>query len=171
MTTETLYSTVGGADKQYTITVDAVSGGHSVLCFSGRRGGTQVPQLKTVKPVTLEAAQKMARDIRAKKIASGYQPGAAAAAMAPMTSSPAATSPATTARDGAPYRPMLLNPIGSREAEVLLGDPAWIMQQKVDGVRAIVHLNHAEQRVSAYSRTGKPVALTAAVAAALLAEF
>jgi len=174
MQTETLYSTVGGADKQYTITVEAVTGGYKVLCFNGRRGGTQVPQLKTLKPVTQEAAGKMAAKIRATKIASGYQPGQAAAPMAPMTSVPAVSLPPTgrmALPPSNPYRPMLLNPITVSEAEALLCNPEWFVQQKVDGVRAIVQVNVWEKNVTAQSRTGKPVALTAEVVAALLASF
>jgi hypothetical protein len=44
---------------------------------------------------------------------------------------------------------MLLNSIGPEQAEALIRDPVWFMQQKADGVRAIVTIDDAEGTVRA----------------------
>jgi bifunctional non-homologous end joining protein LigD len=62
---------------------------------------------------------------------------------------------------------MLLNSTGPDEAEALIRDPKWFMQQKADGVRVIVTIDHVERTVRTASRTGKPVALTVATINAL----
>jgi len=67
----------------------------------------------------------------------------------------------------ASYRPMLLNSAGPDEADALIRDPKWFMQQKADGVRVIVTVDHIERTVGAASRTGRPVALTVAIISAL----
>jgi bifunctional non-homologous end joining protein LigD len=69
------------------------------------------------------------------------------------------------------YRPMLLKPVGADEAEALICDPQWFIQQKADGVRAIVTVNHIEHTVGAASRTGQAVALNVAIITALKDVF
>ena len=162
---ETLYCTEGGADKQYSVTMHRVDGGlWMVICYNGRRGGTQTPQVKTPAAVLLAEAERLYARIFREKLAKGYVRGEAAPAVALPGSAPAAP-PATRE-----YQPMLLNAIGPAEAEKLLADPLWLMQQKADGVRAVVTVA-VSGGVAAVSRTGKPVALTAEIASALLAVF
>ena len=67
----------------------------------------------------------------------------------------------------AAYRPMLLNSIGPEGADALIRNPKWFMQQKADGIRVIVTVDHVERAVGATSRTGKPVVLTVATINAL----
>jgi hypothetical protein len=49
---------------------------------------------------------------------------------------------------------MLLNSVGRGEAEALIRDPKWFMQQKADGVRVILTVDHLERTVGTASRTG-----------------
>jgi bifunctional non-homologous end joining protein LigD len=71
----------------------------------------------------------------------------------------------------ASYRPMLLNSTGPDEADVLIRDPKWFMQQKADGVRVIVTVDHTERTVRTASRSGRAVALTVAITNALTQLF
>jgi hypothetical protein len=109
------------------------------------------------------------------KPAKGYRPGQDAALPAAQGGGPQVQEFARSkAYDRRPdtsyrpiYRPMLLNSIGPEEAEALIRNPNWFMQQKADGIRAIVTIDHAEGTVRAASRTCKPVALTVATSHAL----
>jgi bifunctional non-homologous end joining protein LigD len=63
---------------------------------------------------------------------------------------------------------MLLNPSGPAEAEQYLKDSDWYLQEKADGVRAIVSV---QATVEARSRTSKPVAISAEAAKTLQQHF
>lgn len=148
--TITLYKCEGRSDKVYSATLD----GGVVRFAHGRRGSTlrQLPQV-TLSP---EAARKTYEQKIAEKVSEGYSRGE--------DSTPLAQTTTAVSR----ILPMLLNPITADEAEKLLADPLWFMQQKADGVRAIVQIDDG---VSAMSRTGKPVTLTAEIACALAKHF
>jgi bifunctional non-homologous end joining protein LigD len=163
MKTTTLYYAEGNADKQYTATVD----GETVTFAWGRRGSTLQTDSKTLSPA---AAAKLYTSKLQEKLAKGYRPGQdtplpAAQGVPPVQELGRSKSyephPATS------YRPMLLNSISPEEAEALIRDPNWFMQQKADGVRAMVTIDHVECTVRAASRTCKPVALTVATINAL----
>jgi len=170
---ETLYMSEGTTDKEYSIVVElAGTGRATVTCFNGRRGGNQTEQVKTPQPVTIEEATKLAAKIRAEKIRKGYVPAEVAGYTPSEAMAVAAeldSKPARRARDSkADMAPQLCNAITAEEAEFYLDSPAWIMQQKHDGVRAIIHVDTA---VWTESRVGLPVAINAESVKALRAHF
>jgi bifunctional non-homologous end joining protein LigD len=168
MKTTTLYYAEGKSDKQYTATVD----GETVTFAWGRRGSALQTDSRTLTPAT---AGKLYTSKLKEKLAKGYRPAEDAALPAPrgdgLPVQEVARSKAYDRHPDTCYRPMLLNSIGPEQAEALIRDPNWLMQQKADGVRAIVTVDHAEGTVRAASRTCKPVALTAATIRALNEVF
>jgi bifunctional non-homologous end joining protein LigD len=168
MKTVTLYYAEGSSDKQYTSIVD----GGTVTFAWGRRGSTLQTDAKTLSPA---AAEKLYHSKLKEKLAKGYRPGEDSAPLATQCRGPRRQeSGDCKAYDRQPrtsYRPMLLNSVGPAEGETLIRDPSWFMQQKVDGIRAIVSIDYLDGTVRATSRTGKPVALTVAIINALNQVF
>ena len=193
--TDTLYCTEGTADKQYTLTINPVAGGFEVVACYGRRGSTLAQQNKTPEPVTMEAATKLYEKILHEKLAKGYRPGADAAPMAKDSATIAPTkqgfaitrNPCPSCGEppfgdeyccGCPdrnsFKPMLLNSI--TDPEPFLKSREWVMQEKADGVRAIIFVATAEPGirnayVQAFSRVGLPVAITVECSKVLAAIF
>lgn len=152
----TLYFKDGASDKQYTATLL----GATVTFAWGRRGSTLQTDTKTL--ATDTAARNLYEKKLAEKVAKGYTPGDDAPAMA---------APARSDRRTDLPKPMLLNAITRDEVEVLLDSNEWLMQEKADGVRAIVRLNHTTDSAETASRTGLPVALTNEIVSELLKIF
>jgi len=124
----TLYFREGSSDKVYQCRLEP-SGALFVVNFAyGRRGATMQTGTKTSSPVDYESAKGIYDKLVREKTAKGYTPG----------------------EDGTPYqhtghegrateiRPQLLNPIDEDEAQRLIKDPAWCMQEKKDGKRILV---------------------------------
>jgi bifunctional non-homologous end joining protein LigD len=164
MKTATLYYGEGSSDKQYTATVD----GGTVTFAWGRRGSTLQTDAKTL---TAAEAEQLYHSTLKEKLAKGYRLGEDVASLATKRADPdvqkSSDGQTYGRQSGTSYRPMLLNSVGPDEAEALIGDPNWFMQQKADGFRAIVTIDHLDGTVRAASRTGKPVALTVAIINAL----
>jgi bifunctional non-homologous end joining protein LigD len=193
--TETVYFSDGKSDKQYTLTVNPVAGGFEVVASYGRRGSTLAQQNKTPEPVTLEAATKLYEKILQEKLRKGYRPGADAAPMAKASATIAPTKQGfAITRNPCPscgkppfgdeyccgcpdpnsFKPMLLNSI--TDPEPFLKSREWVMQEKADGVRAIIFVATAEPGirnayVQAFSRVGLPVAITVECSKVLAAIF
>jgi len=74
----------------------------------------------------------------------------------------------TLAKPLSSYKPMLLNAITPEQAERLISDDNWFMQQKADGIRTLALV---DKTVETSSRTGKPVNLTDEIKTALLTVF
>src|SRR5664279_3361291 len=124
----TLYYREGSSDKVYQAAIETQGEGFVVSFAYGRRGSTMNTGTKTVAPVDYDSAKRTYDKLVGEKKAKGYTEGP----------------------DGTPYQhtdkedrvtgflPQLLNPIDEKEAERLLTDPAWAMQEKFDGRRVLV---------------------------------
>jgi bifunctional non-homologous end joining protein LigD len=158
----TLYFKEDGSDKVYRAAIKPKDGGYVVNFAYGRRGNTLTTGTKTQGPVAYAAAKRIYDKLVAEKTAKGYTPG----------------------EDGTPYRQtgrelqstgihcQLLNPITENEAEALLADPAWCLQEKFDGRRLLIRKEAGV--VSGINRLGLTVFLPEPIAAsaeAIPADF
>ena len=130
----TLYYRQGSSDKVYQAALEP-KGELFVVNFAyGRRGSTMNTGTKTQTPVDYHSAKTIYDKLVREKKAKGYTEGP----------------------DGTPYQhsekedritgllPQLLNPVDEEEVKRLLKDPAWAMQEKLDGRRVLVRKAGAE---------------------------
>ena len=141
----TLYYSQGSSDKVYQAAIEPKDGGFVVNFAYGRRGNTLQSGSKTTQPVEYAAARKIYDKLVAEKTAKGYTPG----------------------ESGTPYQqtdlqaratgvlPQLLNPID--DAETLMTDDQWWMQEKFDGKRILIRKSGPE--ITGINRKGLTVAL------------
>ncbi|MGD0091112.1 MAG: WGR domain-containing protein [Planctomycetota bacterium] len=144
----TLYFREGTSDKVYQTAIEEKDGGFVVSFAYGRRGSTLQTGTKTAAPVDFQTAKKVYDKLIAEKTGKGYTPGA----------------------DGTPYahtdneqrdtglRCQLLNPIDEAQAEKLLDNPAWWLQEKYDGRRVLVRKD-ASGTVTGINRKGLTIGL------------
>lgn len=125
--TITLYYTDERSDKVYQASIDPDGDGYRVNFAYGRRNATLTTGTKTTSPVELAAAQKIFTKLVNEKQAKGYTEGVAG--------TPYQSNVNKVAAD---VRPQLLNTIDERQAMSLIGDSAWLMQEKMDGRRLIL---------------------------------
>ena len=143
----TLYYRQGSSDKVYQASIEAKDGGHAVIFAYGRRGTTLTTGTKTQTPVTYAEAKRIYDKLVAEKTAKGYTPGADGAPYQHTDKASAATG----------IHCQLLNPIGEDQAEKLIADPAWWLQEKHDGRRLLIRkLGNA---ITGINRLGLAVAL------------
>ncbi len=147
----TLYYRGGGSDKVYQAEIHPEGAGFVVNFAFGRRGATLRPGTKTAKPVDYQAAVKIYDKLVAAKMAKGYTPG----------------------EDDTPYQgtereaeatgifPQLLNAIDQVQAEQLIADDDWWMQEKFDGRRILIRRDG--DKVIGINRKGLVVALPQSV--------
>jgi bifunctional non-homologous end joining protein LigD len=119
----TLYFRQGSSDKVYQAGIVPQDGGYAVQFAYGRRGTTLQTGTKTQAPVPLEEAKAIYESLIKEKTAKGYTPG----------------------EDGTTYQHIdkqnqstgiqcqLLNPVEEDQAEKLVEDPAYWMQEKFNG--------------------------------------
>ncbi len=143
----TLYFREGSSDKVYQASVQPKGAGFVVNFAFGRRGTTLQTGTKTARPVEYQAAVKLYDKLVNEKMAKGYTPG----------------------QDGTPYQgteredvatgifPQLLNPIDQDQAEQLIADDDWWMQEKFDGKRILIRKDG--DQVIGINRKGLVVAL------------
>ena len=148
----TLYFRAGSSDKVYQAGIEPKGDGFVVNFAYGRRGSTLQTGTKTAKPVPMDVAVKVYDKLVAEKMAKGYTPG----------------------EDGTPYQatdrealatgifPQLLNSIDEDQAERLICDDDWLMQEKFDGKR-IMNRRQGGQ-VTGINRKGLTVALPQPIA-------
>ena len=125
----TLYYCSGSSNKVYQAAIEEKNGEGFVVNFAyGRRGSTLQTGAKTAAPVPFEQAKKIYDKLVAEKTGKGYTPG------------PDGTPYAHTENEqrDSGLRCQLLNPITEAEAEKLIDDPAWWLQEKFDGKRVLV---------------------------------
>lgn len=125
-TSITLYCTEGSADKQYSVNIQHAGNDlFHVICFNGRRGGSQKARPQTVDPVSLADAQTMYAGIVAKKKREGY------------TEDVSGTPYALTEKAGliSGWVPALLSPIEQVDIDTYMRDDAWGASEKHDGER------------------------------------
>jgi bifunctional non-homologous end joining protein LigD len=130
----TLYYREGSSDKVYQAAIEPQGEGFVVNFAYGRRGQAMSTGTKTQTPVDYDTAKSIYAKLVREKMAKGYTEGP----------------------DGTPYQntakeervtgilPQLLNPIDEQEVKRLLKDPAWAMQEKLDGRRVLVRKAGAE---------------------------
>jgi bifunctional non-homologous end joining protein LigD len=123
----TLYYTDERSDKVYQASIDRDGDAYRVNFAYGKRNATLTTGTKTNGPVTLEAAEKIFTKLVTEKQAKGYTEGA--------SGTPYQSNVNKVAAD---VKPQLLNTIDERQASALVGDPAWLMQEKMDGRRLIL---------------------------------
>jgi bifunctional non-homologous end joining protein LigD len=150
----TLYFRQGSSDKVYQASIEQQNGGHVVNYAFGRRGTTLVTGTKTQTPIGYEEAKKIFDKLVSEKTAKGYTPG----------------------ENGTPYqhtdkenrsagiRCQLLNPISEAEATRLIDDPAFCLQEKIDGRRLLIQKKRIV--VSGINRLGLFVGLSETIARA-----
>ena len=143
----TLYFRQGSSDKIYQAAIEPKDGGHVVTFAYGRHGSTLSTGTKTQSPVSHDEAKAIYEKLIREKTAKGYTPGA----------------------DGTPYQQtekenqitgihcQLLNPVEEGDAEKLIEDSAYWMQEKWDGRRLLLHKQNGE--ITGINRRGLAVAL------------
>src|SRR5271163_1362585 len=153
-----LYFREGSSDKVYHAQI--VPNGdnlYSVNFQYGRRGSTLQAGSKTAAPITLAEARKIFDKLVAEKKARGYTEGERGVPY----------SGGELANRRFEYTPQLLNFIDELAMLEYLRRPDWFMQEKMDGVRQIVECRAGT--VTAGNRNGLTVAVSAAIAEAVLA--
>ena len=143
----TLYYREGSSDKVYMAGIEPIDAGFVVKFAFGRRGSTLQTGVKTPNPVDYKVALKVYEKLVREKMAKGYTPG----------------------EDGTPYQgtereaaatgvfPQLLNPIDEEQAQHLVSDDDWWMQEKFDGKRILIRKEGSQ--VTGINRKGLAVAL------------
>jgi bifunctional non-homologous end joining protein LigD len=149
MSTEsiTLYFRQGSSDKVYSVVIAERDDGFVVNFAFGRRGTTLQTGTKTNAPVSFDAAKKIYDKLVHEKTAKGYTPGA--------NGTPYTHSENEQRSTG--ILPQLLNPIDERQAEKLLSDPDYWMQQKFDGRRVLIQYH--DGKIVGINRKGLTIAL------------
>jgi predicted DNA-binding WGR domain protein len=130
----TLYYREGSSDKVYQASIEP-QGELFVVNFAfGRRGSTLSTGTKTQTPVDHDTATRIFTKLVNEKKAKGYTEG------------PEGTPYQHTAKEDrvTGFLPQLLNPIDENEANLLLKDPVYAMQEKFDGRRMLVRKHGAE---------------------------
>lgn len=147
MENTTLYFKQGSSDKVYQAAIESKGDGFLVTFAYGRRGTTLSTGTKTQAPVPYDTAKGIYDKLLREKTAKGYTPGA----------------------DGTPYQhtdkasqtssilPQLLNPVEEAEAESLLANPEFWMQEKFDGRRLLIQKQGGA--ITGINRLGLIVAL------------
>lgn len=150
----TLYFRQGSSDKVYQASIEPLNGGYVVNYAFGRRGTTLQTGTKTQTAVPYDTAKSLLDKLVNEKKAKGYTPG----------------------EEGTPYRQtnnesrsagigcQLLNPISESEAERLIHDRDFCLQQKLDGRRLLVQKEDGSVR--GINRLGLYVAIPEPIASA-----
>lgn len=150
----TLYFRQGASDKIYQASIEERNGGHVVHFAFGRRGTTLQTGSKTQTPVSYEEARRIFDRLIQEKTAKGYTPG----------------------ENGTPYEHtakknrlagiacQLLNPVSESEATRLIDDPAFCLQEKLDGRRLLIKRRGDD--ISGINRLGLLVGVPQVMAAA-----
>ena len=145
MESTTLYYKQGSSDKVYQTAIQPSGDGFLVTFAYGRRGSSMNTGTKTQTPVSYAEAKAIYDKLIKEKTAKGYTPG----------------------EDGTPYQhtektstgilPQLLNPIEEFQVERLITDPAYWMQQKLDGRRLLIRKQN--DKITGINKLGLAVGL------------
>jgi bifunctional non-homologous end joining protein LigD len=149
--TVTLHYREGSSDKIYQVAIEP-RGELFVVTFAfGRRGSSLNTGIKTSSPVDYETAKNTYDKLVREKMVKGYTPG----------------------ENGVPYHhsdkaervtgilPQLLNPIDYMEAQRLLKNPVWCLQEKFDGKRMLIQKQ--DESITAINRKGLAVGLPSTI--------
>lgn len=138
----TLYYRQGSSDKVYTVSIVPQGLRFSVNTAYGRRGSTLQTGTKTEAPVSFQEAQSLFEKAVSEKKAKGYIEGE--------TGTPYAE--AGSIRKNTDILPQLLNPITEEQAQRYIDDPAYWMQEKLDGRRLL--LKKTGKQITGINRLG-----------------
>lgn len=155
-----LYFKEGTSDKVYNCTIEEAGSGHVVNFSYGRRGAALTTGTKTSSPVALDKARQVFEKLVKEKTGKGYKLCGVCPDGIPTV------TPATTPTSS---RCVLLNQVDEDKAEELIHDDAWVMQEKVDGVRLMVECTG--RVIKGYNRLGNEVALPKKLEKELLAAL
>lgn len=140
-----LYYKAGSSDKVYNASIEEVNGKYVVNFEYGRRGSALKAGSKTSNPVLLEDAKVIYEKLINEKTKKGYQILKYGADKQILVSEPSETKIVEA-------KCVLLNPITEDEAKVYCDDSNWIAQEKMDGVRFMLHKKG--DKVTSYNRRG-----------------
>lgn len=147
-----LYYKDGRSNKEYHTQLRQQDGGWVVLFQYGPRGGTLTSGTKTKEPVDFDAAKKAYDKLVKEKMGKGYAPGAESGAFIGTSLEERFTG----------IVPQLLNPIDEAQAQSLLTDPDWVLQEKHDGHRRLAQ--QTAEELLGINRKGLVTGLPLAVA-------
>lgn len=149
-----LYFKSGSSDKVYHARIEAADGGYVVNVAYGRRMGTLSTGTKTKSPVDHATAVRIFDKLVSEKQSKGYTVGA--------SGTPYLHSEQAGRVSG--VLPQLLNVISDTEADRIMADPQWVMQEKFDGRRLM--LRKVGASVEGINKLGLIVGVAAPIAAA-----
>ena len=133
----------GGSDKVYHVALEEVHGGWNVKYAFGRRGSSLSSGNKNIAPMPVDKARAMMKKIINEKAGKGYirAPGCSGDIFGQADSGQQSSPKQIFVDEAMPpkrpsgHQPQLLNTITEEEAEALIKDDAWCMQEKFDGRR------------------------------------
>ncbi len=143
----TLYCKEGSSDKVYKAAIEPGDGGYCVDFAFGRRGSTLCTGSKTPVAVSYRAAKTIYDKLVREKQAKGYTPGETGTLYDQTEHSGRFTG----------ILPQLLNPIAGSKVRQFIKDPAYLMQEKMDGKRLLLRKEGAQ--VTGINRHGLAVGI------------
>lgn len=149
----TLYNQTNGRDAVYKLAIEPHGDGYKVIYQNGRRGSTLTRGEKTPNPVTLEVATKEFNKVMKSKMSSGYVEG---------TDDGNTIVAAEDDGTKSTVVMMLSNAIDEEEAQRLIHDDNWLMQEKHDGERR--GIEKTDSSVHGINRKGLYVGLSSSIA-------
>ena len=125
-----LFYQAGTSDKEYHVDLIKEGDLYRVDFRYGRRGSALRSGTKCKNgPIEYEAAKKLYDKIVTEQVRDGYQPGSDGAAFQP--------APISVNQTG--IVPQLLNPVPEQEVNFYLKNDSWLLQEKYDGHRRLIH--------------------------------
>jgi len=153
MTEVTLRYTAGSSYKEYRASIEASGDGYVVNFAFGRIGNVNQSGTKTSKPVSYESARSVFERLINEKLAKGYRDvGGGATKMVGSVNAKVQTG----------LRPQLLNMIDEDMLATLFESPAYMAQEKKDGVRRMI--GKVGATVTGVNRKGEETALPECIA-------
>jgi len=146
----------GSSDKTYQAQIKSRDDGYVVEFQFGKRGGPLQSGCKTQVPVSIEAAEKVFSKLVSEKMGKGYSPSESGVAYQDTSNQHRVSG----------ILPQLSNPITDEQVKAYLDAPAWCMQRKHDGVRAILKVEGAT--VTGINRKGLTMPLPQSVVSAAI---
>ncbi|HEY5920584.1 MAG TPA: WGR domain-containing protein [Kofleriaceae bacterium] len=151
-----LFFQEGTSDKIYNVTLLEDAGAYSVHVAWGRRGSTPQEGHKAVRVSRAKAEATFDRLVREKR-GKGYEEVSAtvqpAAVAPPVGQGSASKAGAGTKRAVVGHAAQLLTALDDDELDRFMADNSMVAQQKLDGVRVIVHVGDT---LVATNRAGQP---------------
>jgi len=133
--------------KEYSVVIEQKGEGHVVNFAYGRVGGSLKTGTKTVEPVALESAQKIADKLIKDKTKKGYIPDDPSAPNMPVES----------VKMDVLFQCQLSNPVSPDDAREMLQSKRYVAQTKYDGERRPLIIQDGQ--VMAMNRNGTPVSV------------